>query len=145
MRSLAFVAQKGGSGKTTLAVHIAVAAGQAGERVIVIDTDPQASASAWGQVRQYQHPPVRKIIPADLQPVLDAAVHDKVTLAILDTAPHATPGMTTIAGLADFLRIPCRPTPFDLAAIRSHVDIVQAAKKLSGTSDSLRVMPHSYV
>ena len=45
MRSIAFLLQKGGSGKTTLAVHIAVAAGQRREKVSLVDTDPQASAS----------------------------------------------------------------------------------------------------
>jgi chromosome partitioning protein len=128
MRSIAFFAQKGGSGKTTLAVHIAVAAGQAGERVVLIDTDPQASANAWAQVRQQDRPPVVKITPADLQRVLDAAAHDKMTLTIIDTAPHAAPGVATIAALADFLVIPCRPTAFDLAAIGSSVNIIRAAK-----------------
>jgi chromosome partitioning protein len=129
MRSIAFIAQKGGSGKTTLAVHIAVAAGQAGERVVLVDTDVQGSASTWGQVRQNQRPPVVKIAPTDLQRVLDASIHDKMTLAIIDTAPHAAPGVATIAALANFLIIPCRPTAFDLAAIGSSVDIVHAAKK----------------
>ena len=129
MRSIAFIAQKGGSGKTTLAVHIAVAAGQDGERVVLVDTDAQASASAWAQVRHHQPPSVVKITPAELQRVLNAAAYDKMTLAIIDTAPHAAPGVATIAALADFLMIPCRPTAFDLAAIGSSVDIVQAARK----------------
>jgi chromosome partitioning protein len=45
MRSVAFLSQKGGSGKTTLAAHVAVAAGEAKEKVVLIDTDPQASAA----------------------------------------------------------------------------------------------------
>ena len=48
MKKIAFLSQKGGSGKTTLAVHIAVAAAQS-ENVLLIDTDPQGSASAWGR------------------------------------------------------------------------------------------------
>jgi chromosome partitioning protein len=48
--------QKGGSGKTTLAVHVAVAAGEAGERVVIVDTDPQRSASTWGGSRQQDTP-----------------------------------------------------------------------------------------
>ena len=56
MRSIAFLSQKGGSGKTTLAVHIAVAAQGAGERVVLIDTDPQSSALAWAQARKAEHP-----------------------------------------------------------------------------------------
>jgi chromosome partitioning protein len=79
-------------------------------------------------VRQQDCPPVVKITPADLQRVLDAATHDKMTLAIIDTAPHAAPGVATIAALADFLVIPCRPTAFDLAAIGPSVNIIRAAK-----------------
>lgn len=45
MRSVAFLSQKGGSGKTTPAAHVAVAAGEATEKVVLIDTDPQASAA----------------------------------------------------------------------------------------------------
>ena len=51
MKKIAFLAQKGGSGKTTLAVHTAVAATEAGESVVVIDTDPQKSATVWGSPR----------------------------------------------------------------------------------------------
>ena len=52
MRSIAFVTQKGGSGKTTLAASLAVAAADAGERVITLDLDPQASLVRWGERRQ---------------------------------------------------------------------------------------------
>src|SRR6266566_2068009 len=61
MLTLALVSQKGGSGKTTLALHLACAAAQAGERVAVIDTDPQASARAWAQVRQQPEPAVTRL------------------------------------------------------------------------------------
>ncbi len=56
MHVIAFLSQKGGSGKTTLAVHVAVAAQQAGERVTLIDTDPQGSAQAWARVRKAPAP-----------------------------------------------------------------------------------------
>jgi chromosome partitioning protein len=52
-----------------------------------------------------------------------------VTLAVIDTAPHATPGVDVIAAAADFLLIPCRPSAFDLAAIASSVHVVKAAGK----------------
>ncbi len=52
MKTLAFLSQKGGSGKTTMAVHTSVAAHEAGARDVVIDTDPQQSATVWSEARQ---------------------------------------------------------------------------------------------
>jgi chromosome partitioning protein len=126
MRSIAFLSQKGGSGKTTLAVHIAVAAAQS-ENVILIDTDPQGSATAWGQARKSKPPIVQRTIPSMLGEVLQKVKQEEVTLAIVDTPPHATPGMDTVAGAVDLLLIPCRPSAFDLAAITSSVQVAKAA------------------
>jgi chromosome partitioning protein len=99
MKTIAFLSQKGGSGKTTLAVHTAVAAQENGERVVVVDTDMQKSAATWSEAR-----------------------HD-MTLCIIDTAPHAAAGAARVVVAADLVIIPCHPTAFDLAA----VEIVQAA------------------
>jgi len=58
VKVIAFLSQKGGAGKTTLAVHTAVAAHEAGLGVVLIDTDPQKSATAWGEARQEEAPVV---------------------------------------------------------------------------------------
>ena len=52
MRTIAFLTQKGGAGKTTLAASLAAAAAHAGERVIALDLDPQASLLRWGRYRE---------------------------------------------------------------------------------------------
>jgi chromosome partitioning protein len=127
MRTIAFMSQKGGSGKTTLAVHTAVAAHEAGQRVVVIDTDPQQSATVWSDARPESAPVVATVAAADLGRVLDAARGDDMTLAIVDTAPHAAPDAARVARAADLVLIPCRPTAFDLAAAEAAAAIVQAA------------------
>ena len=127
MKKIAFLSQKGGSGKTTLAVHTAVAAHEAGERVVVIDTDPQKSATVWGETRNQGAPVVATAAAAELVRVLDAAQQERMTLAIVDTAPHAAPDATRIVRVVDLVVIPCRPTAFDIAAAGSAVDIVKAA------------------
>ena len=123
MKSIAFLSQKGGSGKTTLAVHVAVAASKS-EQVILIDTDPQGSATAWGQARKSKPPVVHKTTPSALAEVLRKS---EGTLAIIDTPPHATPGVDIVAAAADLLLIPCRPSAFDLVAIASSVQVAKAA------------------
>lgn len=124
MKIIAFLGQKGGSEKTTLAVHMAVAAQEAGEQVVVIDTDPQKSATVWGDSRASKAPIVVAVSATEIPQVLSAARADKMTLAIIDTAPHAA----QVARNAGLIVIPCRPTAFDLAAVESTVAIVQAAQ-----------------
>jgi chromosome partitioning protein len=67
MKTLALFSQKGGTGKTTLAVHLAVAAGEAGQVVALVDTDPKRSATAWGRARNGQPPLVATITAGELR------------------------------------------------------------------------------
>ena len=127
MKVIGFLSQKGGAGKTTLAVHTAVAAHEAGVGVVLIDTDPQRSATVWGEARQEEAPVVATVDVSDLRRVLDAAQGDGMGLAIVDAAPHAAPAAASIARSADLIAIPCRPTAFDLAAVEGAVRIVKAA------------------
>ena len=129
MKSIAFLSQKGGSGKTTLAVHTAVAAQEAQEKVFLIDTDPQKSATVWGSARAAEKPIVVTISAGELDKVLRAGAEDEMGLAIIDTAPHTAPDAARIARSVDLVVIPCRPTAFDLAAVSNAVGIVRASKK----------------
>lgn len=128
MRVIAFLSQKGGSGKTTLSVHTAVAAVATGERVCVIDADPQESATAWSSVRQARTPIVATAQAGDLEAALKAAASEKMTLAVIDGPPHAAPAASQIAKRAELVLIPVRPSAFDLAAVPAAVEIVRAAK-----------------
>jgi chromosome partitioning protein len=128
MKILVFLSQKGGSGKTTLVVHTAVAATEAGLKVLVVDTDPQQSATVWSNARIADVPMVATVAGADLERVLTAARAEGIDLAIIDTAPHAAPDAARIARTADLVLIPCRPTAFDLAAAEQAARIVKAAK-----------------
>lgn len=127
MQTMAFISQKGGSGKTTLAVHSAVAALECGERVVIIDTDRQRSATTWGNSRNLETPAIVSIAASRLREVVTAARHDAMTLALIDAAPHADPAAAAIAATADLVVIPVRPSAFDLAAAGSTVAIVRAA------------------
>ena len=128
MQILAFLSQKGGSTKTTLCVHIAVAAMETGLKVLIVDTDPQQSATVWSNAREVDKPMVATVAVSDLSRVLDAAKAEGIDLVVVDTAPHAAPEAAKIARMATLVLIPCRPTAFDLAAAEGATRIVKAAK-----------------
>jgi chromosome partitioning protein len=125
---IAFLSQKGGSGKTTLVVHTAVAAQEAGMKALVVDTDPQRSATIWGDARQADEPMVATIGAGELDRMLAAAKAEGIGLVIVDTAPHAAPEAARIARTANLVLIPCRPTAFDVATAEAAAMIVRAAK-----------------
>lgn len=132
MRSIAFLSQKGGSGKTTLSIHIAVAAQEDGEKVVLIDTDRQQSASVWGKARSEVNPVVATVTPSDLENVFEAAKNENMSIAIIDSAPHAAPDAVKIVQTVDFVIIPIRPTALDIAAANNAVEIVKASQKKGG-------------
>ena len=128
MNVIAFLSQKGGSGKTTLSVHTAVAAEASGERVCVIDADPQESATAWASAREAQTPIVATAQAGDLEAALRAAKGEGMSLVVVDSPPHAAPAASQIARRSELVLIPVRPSAFDLAAVPAAVEIVRAAK-----------------
>lgn len=128
MNVIAFLSQKGGSGKTTLSVHTAVAAEASGERVCLIDADPQESATAWAGSRTAPTPIVATAQASMLDAALAAARQDNISLVVIDAPPHAAPSASQIARQSDLILIPVRPAAFDLAAVPAAVEIVHAAK-----------------
>lgn len=116
MRIISFVTQKGGSGKSTLASSLAVAAKEAGERVFVIDLDPQGSLLAWAKTRGADDIPVSAVSPGRLPATLAALEKNGFTLAIIDTAGAESAAALAAMKEADLNIIPSRPNVFDLWA-----------------------------
>jgi chromosome partitioning protein len=129
MKTIAILSQKGGAGKTTLALHLAVAAVQDHLNTLVVDLDPQASAAKWGDRRQAELPVVVSSHASRLAAVLDNARSNDGQLAILDTAPHSDSIAVQAARTADLILVPCRPAILDLEAIASTLDLVRAVGK----------------
>jgi chromosome partitioning protein len=121
--------QKGGAGKTMLAVSLAVAAVLDGLSAVVIDLDPQASASAWGDLRESDRPALATVPPARLAQAIEAARGAGADLVFIDTAPHAGADALAAARAADLMLVPCRPALFDLLAIGATADIARIAGK----------------
>lgn len=118
MKIVAVISQKGGAGKTTLAVHLAAAAHQAGYGTAILDMDPQATAETWGQWRSDKPPEVVPAKAATLARSLDKAREAGADLVVLDTPGAAEGASLAAANVADLILIPCRPRSFDLAAIQ---------------------------
>lgn len=129
MKVLAILSQKGGAGKTTLALHLAVEAERLGFTTAIIDLDPQASAASWGDGRQQEAPAVVSAQATRLSQVLSAANDAGARLAIIDTAPHSESAALSAAREADFILIPCRPAILDLRAISHTIDLARIVAK----------------
>src|SRR5215208_5786642 len=129
IQTIGVLSQKGGAGKTTLSVHLAVAAQQEGYRVAIIDLDPQATARKWGDKRQEAEPEVVGDHAERLPQLAEAARANGADLLIIDTAPNADRASLAAARLADLILIPCRPAAFDLEAIEATRDLAAIAKK----------------
>lgn len=129
MRTVSLISQKGGAGKTTLALALAVAAERSGVSTVLVDLDPQASAGRWGDLREAETPVVSCTPAARLNSVLRAAHREGAGLVIVDTAPHAADAALVAARACDFALIPCRPATADLVAIGASIDLTRIARK----------------
>jgi chromosome partitioning protein len=129
MSTIAIISQKGGAGKTTLALHLAAAAQDAGSVSLIIDTDPQATASQWAAWRQDAPPEVIDSPPPRLAAKVAQAKAQGARLIVVDTPPHADSAARAAVEIADLVLIPCRPSAFDLSAIQTTAKLVQLLRK----------------
>lgn len=128
MRTIALINQKGGVGKTTVALHLAAAFQQHGGDALVLDLDPQASATEWHDARSEPLPHVESIQPARLAKVVEHAAEIGTHALILDTAPHAESTALDAARCADLVLVPCQPSIMDLRAMRKTVELLKLVR-----------------
>jgi chromosome partitioning protein len=126
METIAVISQKGGSGKTTTVINVAVAAQEAGQSVLVIDLDPQASATHWHRARceslgEGATPHVQPTHPAGLAAVLKAANAQGVDWVFIDTAPQTDSNAVAAIEAANHVLAICRTTIVDLRAIMNTI------------------------
>jgi len=131
MHVLALLARKGGAGKTTLAVHLGVQAQASGRRVLFCDLDPQRSLGGWWRLRQAASPALVETDAARLQGVIEAARADGVDLVVIDSPPSVTFDTLRVAGLADLVVIPLRPSILDIQAVGGTVEAVRGTGTLA--------------
>ena len=129
MPTIAIISQKGGAGKTTLALHLAAAAEDAGHTALVIDLDPQATASQWAAWRKDAPPVVIDSAPPRLAAKIEQATEQGAGFIVIDTPPHADSAASAAVEAADLVLIPCRPSAFDLAAVQTTASLVKMRGK----------------
>ena len=128
MEIVVTTSQKGGSGKTTVTAHLAVAAERVGHGPsVVIDTDPQQTLATWWKVREAEAPKLAPISLRELPDKLAVLAQMGFTYCFIDTPPALTEQNRQVLGLADLILIPTRPSPNDLWSLGATLDLVKQA------------------
>lgn len=128
MKVVSLLSQKGGAGKTTIAVNLAIAAHKEGLSVAIVDIDPQASASTWSDLRDNDEPVAIPIPHTRISNAIKAATDNGADLIIIDSAPSSESATITAAKASDQVIVPCRASILDLSAIVTTLELCTAAK-----------------
>lgn len=123
---VAMASLKGGTGKTTVGLNLAVTAEEAGLRTVVVDVDPQQASAKWGDLRAVtgRSPSVISAMAARLPQILDSASQLGAELIVIDSAAHAEGILVSTIDAADLVLIPCRPTIIDLQYLAATAQLV---------------------
>lgn len=129
MKTLVVASRKGGSGKTTTTRNLAVSMSQSGKKVVLIDTDQQGNLTAWWKRREADDLQLL-VIPyvqiSEAVAKLRAAGFDYL---LIDTPPDSNEAIESTVAIADFVIIPCKASPDDLAAIGQTYKLVHGLNK----------------
>ena len=129
MRTIAFVTQKGGSGKSTLCINLSIAAREAGRSACILEMDRQATVSDWAENREEDGPEVAQVDATQLDAVIRRLQGSGYDYVFIDTPGVDSPGTLSAIRSADLCIIPCRPTPADLRAFKPTLAAIYRLEK----------------
>lgn len=129
MKTIALMSLKGGSGKSTLSVHLAAAATAARRRAIIVDMDPQRSSLDWARERDSEWPVVVEGRSGVLFNTHCAAQRQALDLMIIDTRPSLANEAAEAARMSDLCLIVVRPCYFDLQAVGRTVEMISNLRR----------------
>ena len=129
MQVWVLASQKGGATKTTTATNLAVAATEAGEKVLIIDIDPQGSSAKWWERRDAESPHLSIMEPDEVAEGIEVAKSQKYTLVIIDTAGRESIKDNQAILAATFCIVPCQPSLADIEAVYPTVELLKRNQK----------------
>ena len=127
MYVIAVIAEKGGAGKTTLSLDLAVTAVKKGHKAAVLDVDPQATASKWTDRRSDEFPWVVPTHSVRLAAAIDQARGQGIDFIIIDTPPHSSTDAAEAARRADIVVSPVEPHIYGLETVAKLADLLRVA------------------
>jgi cellulose biosynthesis protein BcsQ len=128
MTVIVFASRKGGTGKSTLAAHLAAHIHKPTRPCLLIDADPQGSLTLWHRLRESGEPPLKNGLRG-INGILQAAARENVEWVFIDTPPVMNATVTDIIRAATLVVIPARPSVFDLNAIKETISAVRRARR----------------
>jgi chromosome partitioning protein len=128
MNVIVFASRKGGTGKSTLAAHLAAYNHKAGRSCLLIDADPQGSLTLWHRLRKTGEPPLQNGLHNFSQSIENARLAG-FDWVLVDTPPLASAEVSEAISAATLVVIPVRPSVFDLNAIMETIAVARLARK----------------
>ena len=126
MKTFAFFSHKGGTGKSTLAIHLAVQAYTEGLEVLLVDLDHHsATVAEWASIRTQNQPVVVTASPSDIPELKQQAMEEGFDLLMLDCSPYYNDDTMRISELADITIIPTAPRFAEISSLPKGIDKVQ--------------------
>jgi chromosome partitioning protein len=130
MHTIALVSRKGGTGKSTLAVGLAIAAMAEGHKVCLLEADPLGTVSNWRRRRTQEEPLVETVNDGyELAQCVPFLARRGIAVTIIDTAGGWSDAATAAIGAADLCLIPARPSPADIEASAPTLAAIREAGK----------------
>jgi chromosome partitioning protein len=128
MNVIVFASRKGGTGKSTLAAHLAAHLHRPARPVLLVDGDPQGSLTLWHRLRETGEPPLKNGL-RNLAGVIKSAKQEGFEWVLIDTPPNMSQSVLDAIKLATLVVVPARPGVFDLNAIRETIEASRSMRK----------------